>query len=98
LAPRASGESVRLRRPGDVVARPLNFNVRRMTTATHRALELLIGLALVAYGAYAIYTGNNRGAFRWYSRSTDPLAYWTGVLIEVGIGVVCIFGSVTGRN
>jgi len=69
-----------------------------MTTATHRVLELLMGLALVAYGAYAIYTGSNRGAFRWYSRSEDPLAYWTGVLIELGIGAVCIFGSVTGRN
>ena len=45
LAPRAPGDSVRPRRPGGVVVRPLNFTVRGHAL-TRTALSVLMGVVL----------------------------------------------------
>ena len=69
-----------------------------MSSATHRAVEILVGLALVGYCAYALYTGQIMGKFRSYSRSENPWSFWTAVLITLGIGTAFLFGAVSWRN
>jgi hypothetical protein len=98
LAPRALEEIVRPRRLAGLRVRPLNFTVRRMSTGTHRAVELAVGFALVGYCAYAIYTGHILGRFRLYSRSERPWSFWATVLITFGIGLAFLFGAVSWRN
>jgi hypothetical protein len=72
-----------------------NTYASRMSPATHRAVELLIGFALVGYGAYAIYTGKVLGKFRSYSRDENPWSFWTGVLVTLGVGIAFLFGAVS---
>jgi hypothetical protein len=99
LAPRALDEIVRPRRLAGVVSRPLNFTVRRMNTAsTHRVIELLIGLALLGYCAYEIYTGKARGAYRSYDRSEEPWSYWTSMVFKLGITAVFLLGYTAWRS
>ena len=69
-----------------------------MSSATHRAVEIFVGLALVGYCAYALYTGQIMGKFRSYSRSENPWSFWTAVLITLGIGTAFLFGAVSWRN
>jgi hypothetical protein len=69
-----------------------------MSSATHRAVEILVGLALVGYCAYALYTGQIMGKFRSYSRSENPWSFWTAVLITLGVGTAFLFGAVSWRN
>jgi hypothetical protein len=69
-----------------------------MSTGIHRAVELVVGFALVGYCAYAIYTGQIRGKLRLYSRSENPGWFWTSVLITFGIGLAFLFGAVSWRN
>ena len=69
-----------------------------MSLATHRAVEILVGLALVGYCAYALYTGQIMGKFRSYSRSENPWSFWTAVLITLGVGTAFLFGAVSWRN
>jgi hypothetical protein len=69
-----------------------------MNTVTHRAVELLVGFALVGYCAYAIYTGEVQGKFRLYSRSENPWAFWAAVLITLGIGTAFLVGAVSWRK
>jgi hypothetical protein len=69
-----------------------------MSAATHRAIEVLIGFALVGYSAYAIFTGNVLGKFRSYSRSENPWSFWTAVLITLAVGTAFLFGAVSWRN
>lgn len=69
-----------------------------MSTGTHRAAELVIGLALLAYGAYSIYTGHVQGKFRSYSRGDNPWSFWTAVLITLGVGAAFLFGAVSWRK
>jgi len=78
--------------------RPLKLTVRRMSTGPHRAVELLVGFALVGYCAYAIYTGSILGKFRSYSRTEHPWSFWASVLITFGIGLVFLFGGASWRN
>ena len=87
------------RRPGRVVVRPLNFTVRRMsTTLTHRLIELLIGLALLAYCGYELYTGQARGAWRSWYRDEQPWSYWTSMVLKLAIAGAFLFGFTTWRN
>ena len=76
----------------------LNLIVRPMGTVSHRAIELLVGFALLGYGAYAIYTGRVMGKFRSYSRTENPGSFWTTVLIALGISTAFLFGAVSWRN
>jgi len=69
-----------------------------MGTASHRAVELLVGFALLGYGAYAIYTGRVSGKFRSCSRTENPGSFWTTVLITLGISTAFLFGAVSWRN
>ena len=69
-----------------------------MSPATHRAVELLVGFALVGYGTYAIYTGQVQGKFRSYSRSEHPWSFWIAVLITLGVGTAFLLGAVSWRN
>ena len=69
-----------------------------MSTGIHRAVELVVGSALVGYCAYAIYRGRIMGKLRWYSRSEHPWSFWAAVLITFGIGLVFLFGVVSWRN
>ena len=69
-----------------------------MSTGIHRAVEVAIGLVLVGYCAYAIYTGEIAGKFRSYSRSEEPWSFWIGALITLGFGLVFLFGAVSWRN
>jgi hypothetical protein len=69
-----------------------------MSTATHRAIELLVGFAMVGYCAYAVGTGRIQGKFRCYTRSENPLSFWATVLIVFCIGVVFLLGYVSWRQ
>jgi hypothetical protein len=69
-----------------------------MNPATHRAVELLVGFALIGYCAYAIFTGRVQGKFRSYSRDENPWSFWTGVLITLGVGTAFLFGAVSWRK
>jgi hypothetical protein len=97
-APRARFATLRSRRDGCASVRPLKLTVRRMSTGTHRAVELIVVFALVGYCAYAIYTGHALGKFRSYSRSEDPWSFWATVLITFGISLAFLFGAVSWRN
>ena len=98
MSPRVLGKSVHPRLHTGASVRPLNFTVRRMSTGTHRAVELVVGFALVGYCAYAISTGNILGKFRSYSRSEYPWSFWATVLITFGIGLAFLFGVVSWRT
>ena len=69
-----------------------------MSAGTHRAVELVIGLAVVGYSAYAIYTGSILGKFRAYHRSENPWSFWVTILITLGIGLAFLSGAVSWRN
>jgi hypothetical protein len=69
-----------------------------MTTASHRAVELLVGLSLLGYCAYAIYSGEVMGKFRSYNRIQNPSSFWTTILVTFGIGAVFLFGYVSWRD
>jgi hypothetical protein len=69
-----------------------------MNPANHRAVELLVGFALVGYCVYAMYTGKVLGKFRSYSRSENPWSFWIGVLVTLGVGTAFLFGAVSWRK
>lgn len=69
-----------------------------MSTGAHRAVELLIGFALIGYCAYAIYTGRLQGNFRSYRRDESPWTFWITVLIVVGVATAFLLGAVTWRK
>ena len=69
-----------------------------MSPGAHRAVELLVGFALIGYGAYAIYTGQVLGKYRPYSRGEDPWSFWTAVVVTLGVGAAFLFGAVSWRN
>jgi len=69
-----------------------------MSATTHRAVELLVGFALLGYGAYALYTGQVMGKFRSYSRNENPWSFWTTVLITLGVATAFLFGAVSWRK
>ncbi|MBS0380768.1 MAG: hypothetical protein JSS29_19995 [Proteobacteria bacterium] len=63
-----------------------------------RALQVLVGIALLGYVVYALHTGTLQGKFRQFSRSDDPFSFWFGVLVTAGIGLVCLFWAGPGRR
>jgi hypothetical protein len=69
-----------------------------MSPAMHRAFEVLVGLALIGYGTYSIYTGHVLGKFRSYDRSESPWSFWTAVLVTVAVGTAFLFGAVSWRH
>lgn len=70
-----------------------------MTTATtHRAIELVIGCALLGFCAYELSTGRARGAFRSYDRYEEPWSYWTSMLVKLGITAAFLFGFTRWRD
>jgi CubicO group peptidase (beta-lactamase class C family) len=69
-----------------------------MEMAAHRLVELVVGTGVVAYCAYAIYAGRVFGRTRWHSRSEEPWAYWSIVLIGLASGVAFLLGFVCGAN
>lgn len=80
-------------------ARPPDFTVRQMSTATtHRVIELLIGFVLLGFCGYELYTGRARGAFRSYDRYEEPWSYWTSMLVKLGITAAFLFGFTRWRD
>jgi hypothetical protein len=70
-----------------------------MTAATtHRVIEVLIGLALLGFCAYEIFTGEASGAWRSYDRSEEPLSYWTSMVLKFGITVAFLVGYTAWRK
>jgi hypothetical protein len=69
-----------------------------MSTGTHRAIELVVGFAMIGYCAYAAYTGSIQGRFRCYTRSEHPWPFWVTVLIAFFVGVAFILGHVSWRH
>ncbi len=70
-----------------------------MTSATtHRVIELLIGLSLLGFCAYEIYTGEAKGAWRSYSRSEEPWSYWTSMVLKLSITAAFLFGYTAWRK
>ncbi|HTY51201.1 MAG TPA: hypothetical protein VMB48_16055 [Steroidobacteraceae bacterium] len=68
------------------------------TVTTHRAVEFLVGIALLAYCAYELHTGQASGAFRSYDRHEEPGSYWTSMLLKLGITAAFLFGFATWRD
>jgi hypothetical protein len=69
-----------------------------MSPASQRAIELVVGFALVGYCAYAIVTGRSHGKFRMYTRSEDSWMFWLIVLIVFCVGVAFVSGHVSWRH
>jgi len=68
------------------------------TPFTHRLIALLIGLALLAYCGYELYTGQARGAWRSWYRDEQPWSYWTSMVLKLAIAGAFLFGFTTWRN
>jgi hypothetical protein len=69
-----------------------------MSTGIHRAVELVVGVALVGYCAYSLRAGRIMGKFRSYERSERPWSFWSGIIITLGIGLAFLFGVVSWRK
>lgn len=69
-----------------------------MSAALHRAIELLIGFALLGYCAFEIYAGKAQGKFRSYDRREDPGSFWISVLLQLVIGAAFLFGATSWHN
>jgi hypothetical protein len=70
---------------------------KAMTTVSHRAVELIVGFAMLGYCAHAIYSGDVMGRFRSYNRRDEPGSFWATILVVSGIGAVFLFGYVSWR-
>lgn len=68
------------------------------TAATHRLVELLIGLPLFAFCCYEIYKGRAFGSFRSYYRDESPWAYWTSIVLHLAIAAAFLFGLTRWRS
>lgn len=69
-----------------------------MSVALHRVVELIVGIALVGYCAYALHTGRILGKYRSYAGDESPGFFWSGVLITFAIGLAFLFGFVSWRK
>jgi hypothetical protein len=69
-----------------------------MTTASHRAVGLLVGFGSLGDCAYALYSGDVMGKFHSYNRSENPWSFWTTILVIFSIGAVFLFGYVSWRD
>ena len=69
-----------------------------MSTGTQRAVEVVVGLALMGYAAYSVYAGSVLGKFRAYTRSEQPGSFWATVLITFAIGLVFLLGFTAWRK
>ena len=65
---------------------------------TQRVLELVVGMVLVGYCAWCLYTGRLQGKFRQYDRSEDPFSYWSGLILTFAIGLVFLYGTASWRR
>ena len=63
-----------------------------------RLVEIFIGLGLLGECAYVLWTGTARGAYRHYTRATEPFSYWLSVLIRLVIGGAFLFGATAWRD
>jgi hypothetical protein len=72
-------------------------SVRQTEVTSHRLVEIVVGVALVGYCAYAIHMGSVVGRFRSYSRREQPRRFWAIVLITLAFGVVFLLGAVSWR-
>jgi hypothetical protein len=81
-----------------LAAPPMPAGVAALGTPGHRLIELLIGLALTAYCAYEIYTGEARGAWRSYERAAEPWSYWTSMVLKLAIAFAFLFGYTAWRD
>ena len=99
MAPRALKDGARPRLQSGASGRPFNSTVRRMSAViTHRVVEVLVGLALLGFSAYEIYTGEAKGAWRSYYRSEEPWWYWTSILLQLAITAAFLFGYTAWRK
>jgi len=69
-----------------------------MGTATQRAIELVVGIGMIGYCAYAIVTGRIHGNFKMYMRGESPCSFWLTVLIVFCIGMAFLLGYVSWRH
>jgi RsiW-degrading membrane proteinase PrsW (M82 family) len=75
-----------------------NFTVRRMSTTTQRAIEVLVGLAIAGYCVYEVYTGRALGKFRSYDRHEEPFWFWTSIVFTLAIAAAFLFGFTAWRK
>jgi uncharacterized membrane protein YfcA len=71
-----------------------SHGVRQVSTAPHRSIEILVGIALIGYCSYSMYRGRIFGRLRFYTRREDPWSFWTIVIVALCIGIVFLFGHV----
>lgn len=68
------------------------------THETHRLVEILVGIPLVAFCCYQIYTGQVYGSWRTYYRDETPLMYWSSILAQLAIAGAFLFGFTAWRD
>jgi hypothetical protein len=68
------------------------------TASTHRLIEHLIGVALLIYCAYELYTGEARGAWRSWSRREHPWSYWISMVFKLAITAAFLLGYTTWHD
>ena len=63
-----------------------------MSTPVPRGIRVPIGLALLGYCLYEIYTGYARGSWRTFDRRYEPGSYWTSISLKFTIACGFLFG------
>ncbi|MBV9695866.1 MAG: hypothetical protein JO005_02955 [Gammaproteobacteria bacterium] len=66
--------------------------------SAHRLVELLVGLALLAYCSYQIYRGEAFGSYRSYDREERPWSFWTSILLQLAITAAFLLGFTAWRK
>ncbi len=65
---------------------------------SHRTLELVVGISLIGYCAYAVITGRVVGGWRVYTREDERWAFWGTLLLVLLIGGLFLLGKVSWRE
>lgn len=63
----------------------------------HRLVEILIGIALLAFSGYEIGRGQTIGSWRTYDRDEAPWSFWLAILLQVAIAAAFLFGFTAWR-
>jgi hypothetical protein len=65
---------------------------------SHRTLELIVGISLIGYCAYAVSTGRVVGRWRVHRRADERWAFWGTILLVLLVGGLFLLGTVSWRE
>jgi len=65
---------------------------------SNRVVEILVGVAVIAYCTFAVYTGQLFGRTRACDRRQEPWKFWTVIVVALGCAVALLSGFATWRS